>query len=98
MHALAHSTATLILCRDYASASVRAPELVVLAEEKGSLYWKANAMMWQGCVSALTGQPSDAIEMLTPSARRIPVDRSNNLHALRVVAPGARPRGNREIQ
>jgi class 3 adenylate cyclase/predicted ATPase len=67
MHALAHSTATLILCRDYASASARAQELVVLAEEKGSLYWKANAMMWLGCVSALTGHAARAIEMLTPA-------------------------------
>jgi predicted ATPase len=67
MHALAHSTATLILCRDYASASARAQELVALAEEKGSLYWKANAMMWLGCVSALTGRAAQAIEMLTPA-------------------------------
>jgi predicted ATPase len=65
MHALAHSIATLILCRHYTSASVRAAELVALAEEKGSLYWKANGLIWQGCLSALTGQPSDAIEILT---------------------------------
>ena len=65
MHALAHSIATLILCRHYTSASVRAAELVALAEQKGSLYWKANGLIWQGCLSALTGQPSDAIEILT---------------------------------
>jgi class 3 adenylate cyclase/predicted ATPase/tRNA A37 threonylcarbamoyladenosine biosynthesis protein TsaE len=67
MHALAHSTLSLILCGDYSAASVRARELVVLAEEKGSLYWKANAMMWQGCVSALTGRAAEAIEILTPA-------------------------------
>jgi class 3 adenylate cyclase/predicted ATPase len=67
MHALAHSTASLILCGDYSAASVRAQELVVLAEEKGSLYWKANAMMWQGCVSGLTGRAAEAIEILTPA-------------------------------
>ncbi len=67
MHALAHSTASLILCRDYSAASVRAQELVDLAEEKGSLYWKANAMMWQGCVSALTGRAAEAIEILVPA-------------------------------
>ena len=65
MHALAHSTASLILCGDYSAASLRTQELVVLAEEKGSSYWKANAMMWQGCVSALTGRPAEAIEILT---------------------------------
>jgi predicted ATPase len=67
MHALAHSTVSLILCGDYSAASVRARELVVLAEEKGSLYWKANAMMWQGCVSALTGRAAEAIEILMPA-------------------------------
>ena len=67
MHALAHSTASLILCGDYPAAGVRAQELVVLAEEKGSLYWKANAMMWQGCVSGLTGRAAEAIEILTPA-------------------------------
>jgi hypothetical protein len=36
MHALAHSTASLILCRNYRTASDRARELFVLAEEKGS--------------------------------------------------------------
>ncbi|WP_171948081.1 ATP-binding protein [Bradyrhizobium erythrophlei] len=65
MHALAHSIATLILCRHYKSASVRAAELVDLAEEKGSLYWKANGLIWQGCLSALTGRSLDAIEILT---------------------------------
>jgi class 3 adenylate cyclase/predicted ATPase len=67
MHALAHSTISLILCGDYSAASVRAQQLVVLAEEKGSLYWKANAMMWQGCVSALTGRAAEAIDILTPA-------------------------------
>uniref|UniRef100_A0A973WR89 AAA family ATPase n=2 Tax=Bradyrhizobium quebecense TaxID=2748629 RepID=A0A973WR89_9BRAD len=68
MHALAHSIATLILCRHYKSASVRAAELVDLAEEKGSLYWKANGLIWQGCLSALTGRSLDAIEILTTAA------------------------------
>jgi predicted ATPase len=65
MHALAHSTATLILCGNYAESSARARELIGLAKDKGSLYWKANGMMWEGCRSALTGSSSDAIETLT---------------------------------
>jgi predicted ATPase len=67
MHALAHSTVSLILCGDYVAADARAKELITLADEKGSLYWKANAMMWQGCVLALTGGASEATRML-PSA------------------------------
>jgi class 3 adenylate cyclase/predicted ATPase len=67
MHALAHSTVSLILCGDYLAADARANELITLADEKGSLYWKSNAMMWQGCVLALTGGASEATRML-PSA------------------------------
>ena len=33
-----------------------------LAEEKGSSYWKANALMWEGCVLALNGRAAEAIE------------------------------------
>src|SRR5581483_1995105 len=67
MHALAHSTLTLILRGDYVAADARAKELVILADEKGSLYWKANAMMWQGCVLALTDRAAEAIQTLPPA-------------------------------
>ena len=53
-----------ILCGNYAAAAAQAQELVALADEKGSLFWKAVGMMNQGCVLALTGRASDAIEML----------------------------------
>ncbi len=65
MHALAHSTVTLILCGAYAEASVRATELFTLAKEKGSGYWKANGSLWLGCLSALTGNASEAIDVLS---------------------------------
>ena len=64
MHALAHSTVTLILCGAYAEASAGARELFALAKDKGSGYWKANGLLWQGCLSALTGNASEAIEVL----------------------------------
>jgi predicted ATPase len=50
---------------NYAAAAARAQELVALAEEKGSLHWKALGMMSQGNVLALTARASDAIEMLS---------------------------------
>jgi len=65
MHALAHSTATLILLGDVAEANARAAELVALAEDKGSSYWHANALMWQGCLMAQTDRPSEAVHTLT---------------------------------
>ena len=65
MHALAHATVTLIHCGAYAEASARATELFGLANEKGSGYWKANGSLWRGCLSALTGNASEAIEVLS---------------------------------
>ena len=64
MYALGHATIPYTLCGNYAAAAAQAQELVALAEEKGSLFWKAFGMMNQGSVLALTGRASDAIEML----------------------------------
>ena len=64
MHALFHTSIPYTLCGNRAAAAAQAQELVALAEEKGSLFWKAYGMVSQGCVLALTGRASDAIEML----------------------------------
>jgi class 3 adenylate cyclase/predicted ATPase len=52
-----------IFC-NYVAATARAQEVVALAEEKGSPFWRALGMMSEGSVLALTGRASDAIEML----------------------------------
>jgi predicted ATPase len=44
---------------------LQADELTALADEKGALFWKANAMMHGGSVFALTGETSNAIHMIT---------------------------------
>ena len=36
-----------------------------MADEKGSVLWKAYGMLNQGCVLALTGQAADAVQMIT---------------------------------
>ena len=64
MFALSVAAKPYTLCGDRAVAAALARELVALAEEKGSLFWKASGMMNQGCVLALTGRASDAIETL----------------------------------
>ena len=56
---------THILCGNYAAANAQVDELVALADEKGALFWKAIGMMIQGCVLALTGKASDAVQMIT---------------------------------
>jgi predicted ATPase len=52
------------LCGNRAAAAAQAQELVTLAEEKGSLFYKAYGMVSQGWVLALAGRASDATEML----------------------------------
>jgi class 3 adenylate cyclase/predicted ATPase len=68
MFALSHTSFSLILCGDSAGAQARADELVVLAESKGSLYWKSYGMMLQGRLLALAGQAEDAISIATTAS------------------------------
>jgi predicted ATPase len=64
MFALFRASVPYTLCGNRAAAAAQAQELVALAEEKGSLHWKAYGMVSQGSVLALTGRASDATEML----------------------------------
>ena len=65
MHALAHAPFTYCHCGNYATAKVQCDEAIALADEKGTLFWKAWAMMNRGGVSVLTGKASDAVATLT---------------------------------
>jgi predicted ATPase len=52
-------------CGNYAAANGPINELVALAEEKDSSYWKAMGMLAQGSLLALTGKAVEAVPMLT---------------------------------
>jgi predicted ATPase len=65
MVALGYALPIHIYCGDYAAANAHADELVALADEKGATLWKAAGMMNQGWVAALTGNASNAIQMIT---------------------------------
>ena len=62
---MALASFTHIQCGNYAIANALVDEVVALADEKGTLIWKAFGMMHQGCVLALNCQASDAVHMLT---------------------------------
>jgi tetratricopeptide (TPR) repeat protein len=64
MYALDHAAVPYTLCGNHAAVAAQAQELVALAEEKGSPYWKAFGAMNQGSALGLAGMASDAIEML----------------------------------
>ena len=65
MFALFFTSLTQIFCGNYATATKEHDELVALADEKGSLFWKALGTPMQGCLFALTGKASDAVQMIT---------------------------------
>ena len=65
LFALFWTSLTQIFCGNYATATKEHDELIALADEKGSLYWKAYCTSLQGCLFALTGKASDAIQRIT---------------------------------
>jgi predicted ATPase len=65
MYALFHASTTHFHCGNYLAANAQIDELVRLADEKGSAFWKARGMLNQGGVLALTGKASDAVQIIT---------------------------------
>jgi predicted ATPase len=64
MFALANACTPHIFCGNYATANALLHELLVLADEKGALYWKAHGMSDKGSLLALTGKAADAVQMI----------------------------------
>jgi predicted ATPase len=56
---------THILCGNYAAASALVDEFSGLKDQTGSLFWGAWGMMQRGCLLALTGKASDAVQTIT---------------------------------
>jgi predicted ATPase len=65
MYALTITSLLLIECGNYATVNTQADELIALADEKSALLWKAWGLIHQGCVLALTGESSHAVQTLT---------------------------------
>jgi class 3 adenylate cyclase/predicted ATPase/tRNA A37 threonylcarbamoyladenosine biosynthesis protein TsaE len=65
MYALYLASVTHLECRNYARASAEADELISLADEKGTLFWKAFGMLGRGSVLAVSGKAADAAQPLT---------------------------------
>lgn len=65
MYALAHASLTHIYCGNYAAANTEVNEVITLAEEKGTFFWKLLGMAFQGYVFALSGRAVDAVHIIT---------------------------------
>jgi predicted ATPase len=64
MFALHFTQVPLILCGDYSRASALAQELCALADEKDLPFWKVNGSLYQGSLFALTGNASNAVQLI----------------------------------
>jgi predicted ATPase len=65
MYALNVASLIHILCGNHVTANTHCEELVALADEKGSAFWKAFGMLPQGYLVALTRKASDAFRLIT---------------------------------
>jgi predicted ATPase len=65
MYALHAANFNHICCGNYAVANTRVDELLALANESESLFWKALDTEVLGWLFALTGKPSDAVRAIT---------------------------------
>ncbi|WP_076858739.1 adenylate/guanylate cyclase domain-containing protein [Bradyrhizobium mercantei] len=64
IYALGHATFTYLHCGSFTKASEAIDELGALVDETGSLHWKPHETMSRGWLFAVTGKPSDAIQMI----------------------------------
>jgi len=55
----------LILCGNYAAAAAQIDELIVLANEKGSSFWKAEGLPQRGLLMAEAGRAFDGAQLIT---------------------------------
>jgi predicted ATPase len=65
LFALSMTTFPQICCRNYTRANAQIDECIALAEEKSTANWKIQAMAHRGCVLALVGKSSEAIQTIS---------------------------------
>jgi hypothetical protein len=93
MYTVGHAPLTHIFCGDYAAANAQADEVVALADERGTLFWKALGMLNHGCVLAQYGQASDAIGMITSGITAWRSMGGTGIFAVLLILFGKGPRG-----
>jgi predicted ATPase len=64
MFPLFWTSLTQICCGNFETATQEHDELIALADEKGSLFWTAYCTLVQGCLFALTGNASHAVQTI----------------------------------
>ena len=64
-YAVATTSRVCILCGRYTAANAQLDEAIAWTDEKGAVFWRALVELSKGCVFALPGKASDALQMLT---------------------------------
>ena len=67
MLALFRASFAVGFCGNYAAAKALSDELVALADQTSSPYWKSLGMLRQGWLLALDGKAADAVQVITSS-------------------------------
>jgi predicted ATPase len=65
MYVLNFSAWTHIFCGNYSAANALVDEFSAFKDQTGSVFWGAWGMMLRGCLLALTGKASDAVQTIT---------------------------------
>jgi predicted ATPase len=65
MQTMSVACLTQLISGNYAMAKAQSDRMIVLAEERGSIFWKAVGMLRRGWLLVLTGKTSDAVSMFT---------------------------------
>ena len=65
MYAVGMASITYACCRNYTAANTLVDELIILADERSAMFWKATGLAFRGCICASTGKASDAIRTIT---------------------------------
>ena len=73
MQAMVMTCLTQLISGNYAIAKAQSDELIALAEEKGSAFWRNRGMLRRASLLALTGKASDAVGIFRSA---IPAHRS----------------------
>ena len=60
-------------CGNYVAANALSDELVALADQKGTPYWRSAGMLRQGWLLALRGKAADAVQVITSSLIAYPL-------------------------
>jgi class 3 adenylate cyclase/predicted ATPase len=68
MHAMSIIWLTQLISGNYAIAKALSDEIIGLAEEKGSVYWKGSGMTMRAWVLALTGKASKAVGIFSSAS------------------------------